>query len=103
MMSVMIRSQVFWRSIRPGSPMIRVTSNASKTAGTTHGGFTRYFAGSATCRPATTMIASATGHQRSPRSASRPGATGAGAADPKPEAISHCHPGRFGSILGARP
>ena len=79
-MPVVTRSQVFCRSMRPGSPMIRAASKASRTAGATQGGFTRYLAGSATCRPTTTMIASATGHQCSPRSAAGSGVTGAGSA-----------------------
>ena len=67
MVLVTIRSQVFCRSMRPGSPMIRAASNPSSTTGATHGGFTRYFAGSATCKTAATTIASAIGHQCSPR------------------------------------
>ncbi len=55
--------------------MIRAASNPSSTAGATHGGFTRYLAGSATCKTAATKIASATGHQCSP-CAARTGATG---------------------------
>jgi hypothetical protein len=48
---------------------ISTASSASSTTGTTQAGCTRYRPGSATCRPATTMIALATGHQCSPRSA----------------------------------
>jgi len=82
---VTIRSQGFCRSMRPGSPMIRAASNASNTAGTTHMGFTRYCAGSATCRPAVTRIASATGHQCSPRSAApSPDAAGVTGGLPSP-------------------
>ena len=89
MVLVTIRSQVFCRSMRPGSPMIRAASNASRTAGTTHGGFTRYFAGSATWSTTATTIASATGHQRSPRAAAPPGATGDRAAGVLPDVIPH--------------
>src|SRR5215469_18528474 len=63
---VITRSQVFCRSIRPGSPAISTASSVNSTAGTTHAGCTRYRAGRITCSPATTTIASATGHQRSP-------------------------------------
>ena len=87
---VVTRSQVFCRSMRPGSPTMSAASNASRTTGSTPGGFTRYLAGSATCRPTTTMIASATGHQCSPRSAARSGVTGAKAARSWPEARSPC-------------
>jgi hypothetical protein len=73
-MPVVIRSQVFCRSMRPGSPMIRVASNPSRTTGSTHGGFTRYLAGSATCRPTMTMIpaqpATSAHHVHRPRPAS---------------------------------
>src|SRR6266568_1235912 len=61
-MPMRTRSQVFCRSMRPGSPAI-------STTGITHTGWTRYRAGRATCRPTTAMIATATGHQCSPRSA----------------------------------
>src|SRR5262245_3436542 len=64
---VTIRSHVFCRSMRPGSPAISTASIVSSTAGTTHAGWTRYRPGRITCRPATTMIARATGHQCSPR------------------------------------
>ena len=82
----------FLRSIRPGSPMTRAASNASRTVGTTQAGSTRYFTGSATCRPATTMTASATGHQRSPCSLARCGVTGDGASDFPSDVIPHCDP-----------
>ena len=45
------------------------TASGASTTGTTQAGCTRYRPGSATCRPATAMIALATGHQCSPRSA----------------------------------
>src|SRR5262249_2968735 len=48
---------------------ISTASSVSSTAGTTQAGWTRYRIGRITCRNATTMIARATGHQRSPRSA----------------------------------
>jgi hypothetical protein len=38
-------SQVFCRSMRPGSPAISTASSTSSTAGTTQGGCTRYRAG----------------------------------------------------------
>ena len=64
-------------------------SNESATAGPTQGGFSRYFAGSATWRTAVTTIASATGHQCSPRAAWT-GVTGAAAAGFRPGVIPHC-------------
>ena len=86
---VTIRSQVFCWSMRPGSPMISAASNPSSTAGTTQAGSTRYFAGSATCRNPATTIASATGHQCSPRAAWT-GVAGAAAAGFRPDVIPHC-------------
>jgi hypothetical protein len=71
MTSVTTRSQVFCRSMRPGSPMIRMASSPSSTVGATHGGFTRYFAGSATCKTAATTIASP--KLRQPDGGSSPG------------------------------
>ena len=56
-------------SMRPGSPMTRAASKTSRTTGTAHLEFTRYCAGSATCLPAATRIASATGHKCSLRPA----------------------------------
>ena len=75
---VTICSQVFCRSMPPGSPVISAASNTSSTAGTTHAGSTRYFAG-ATCKNAATKIASATGRQCSP-AAAWTGVTGGAAA-----------------------
>ena len=70
--------------------MSRAASSASRTAGTTQAGSTRYFAGSVMWRTAAAAIASATGHQFSPCAAAPSGATGGGAAGVQPEVISHC-------------
>src|SRR5262252_5929167 len=74
--------------MRPGSPMIRAASRARSTAGSTHGEFTPYLAGSATCTAAVTTIASATGHHFSPRSVACSGTTGGGAAGSRPPAMA---------------